>query len=82
MKALEFILRENVLTDNILFASPKNYTFKGGYIAYIKEYTFQNSWQDKEQIKRFRSKESLMKYLKNKYSEMIDYLDFTDTNLI
>lgn len=82
MEALQFFLRENTLTDNILVASPKNYTFKGGYIAYVKEYTFQNAWQDKLNIKKFRSKESLMKHLNKHYSETIEDLDFTNTNLI
>ena len=82
MEALQFFLRENVLTDNILVAAPKNYTFKGGYIAYVKEYTFQNAWSDKEQIKRFRSKERLMEHLNKHYSETIEDLDFTNTNLI
>ena len=46
--AKEFFLRENVLTDNILMIPDKGRIFKGGYIAIIKEYQFQNSWSDKE----------------------------------
>lgn len=66
---MEFILRENVLTDNILKVAPQGKIFKGGYVAILKEYTFQNTWQDKESIKRFRSKDSLQKYLSKHYAE-------------
>ena len=66
---MEFILRENVLTDNILKVAPQGKIFKGGYVAILKEYTFQNAWQDEESIKRFRSKNSLQKYLSKHYTE-------------
>jgi len=36
----KFILKENVLTDNILLIAEKNKVFKGNYIAIIKEYYF------------------------------------------
>jgi hypothetical protein len=65
----EFILRENVLTDNILLIPNKGKIFKGGYIAIIKEYQFQNSWSDKESIKRFRNKDRLMSYLDKHYPQ-------------
>lgn len=63
----QFILKENVLTDNILFVADKGKVFKGNYVAIIKEYVFQNSWSDREVIKRFRSKEALTAYLNKKY---------------
>lgn len=75
----EFILQENVLTDNLLIIPNKHKVFKGGYIAIIKEYTFQSAWSDKEAIKRFRSKQALNKYLDKHYPQ-ID-LDFTGTCL-
>ena len=61
--AKEFLLRENVLTDNILLIPNKGKIFKGGYVAIIKEYQFQNSWSDTEIIKRFRSIDRLNSYL-------------------
>ncbi len=76
--ALEFILRENVLTDNVLLIAEKNKIFKGGYIAIIKENEFQNSWSDKETIKRFKSKDRLISYLDKNYPQ-IDYIDFNQT---
>jgi hypothetical protein len=74
----EFILRENVLTDNILIIPNKGKIFKGGYIAIIKEYQFQTAWSDKETILRFRSKFRLNKYLDKHYPEA-DYIDFEGT---
>jgi hypothetical protein len=75
-----FILRENVLTDNILSVASTNKVFKGGYIAILEEYTFQNSWSDKLNVKKFRSKEALHKYLDKNYTqEELENLDFTET---
>ena len=67
--AQSYILQENVLTDNILLVPEKNKVFKGGYIAVIKEYTFLNSWNDKETIKRFRNEAQLNSYLSKKYPD-------------
>lgn len=67
--ALEFILKENVLTDNILVLSEKNKIFKGGYIAYINEYVYANEWSDKLIQKKFRSEKSLLKYLDKFYPD-------------
>ena len=63
------ILRENTLTDNLLLLAEKNHIFKGGYIAIIKEYTYQNEWSDKENIKKFRSFDSLTKYIDKNYKD-------------
>ena len=61
------ILQENVLTDNILLLADEGKIFKGGYIAIIKEYTYQNEWSDRENIKKFRSVNVLRKYIQKKY---------------
>lgn len=74
----EFILRENVLTDNILILPNKGKIFKGGFIAIIKEYQFATTWSYKETITRFRSVDRLNKYLDKNYSE-VDYIDFEGT---
>ena len=78
--AKEFFLQENVLTDNILMIPEKGKIFKGGYIAIIKDYTFENSWSDKESLKRFRSKSRLVSYLDKNYPQ-VDYIDFEGTCL-
>jgi hypothetical protein len=65
----EFILKENVLTDNVLLIADKGKVFKGNYIAIIKEYCFSTSWSDKETIKRFRNLNQLNKYLFINYKD-------------
>jgi len=71
--AQEFILRENVLTDNVLVLAEEGKVFKGGYIAIIKEYTYQNSWSDKLGVKRFRNEERLNNYLNKNYPDFERY---------
>ena len=68
-----YILKENVLSDNILLMPEYGQIFKGGYVAVIKEYNYQNAWCDKETIKRFSKKETLDKYL-NKYYPSINVI--------
>lgn len=75
--ASEFILRENVLTDNVLTLASKGKVFKGQYIAIIEEFEFQNAWSDKKSIKRFRSVKTLINYLNSNYPEV--EFDFTGT---
>jgi hypothetical protein len=62
-----FILQKNPLTDNLLLLSDEGKVFKGNYIGIIKEFTFLNSWNDQQQIKRFRTEKSLNTYLQKKY---------------
>jgi hypothetical protein len=68
-----YILKENVLTDNILMLANENEIFKGGYIAILKEYSYLNPWNDKETKKKFRKRETLFKYLYKKYPEIEIY---------
>lgn len=74
---MEYIVRENVLTDNTLYTTSKGKVFKGGYVAILREHTFQNPWSDKGTVKRFRSFNSLKKYLTKHYTkEELELLDF------
>jgi len=75
----EFILKENVLTDNVLAVPDKGKIFKGGYIAIIKEYEFATSWSDKEIVKRFRNVDRLNSYLDKQYPQAD--IDFEGTTL-
>lgn len=77
--AQEFLLRQNVLTDNILIVPNKGKIFKGGYIAIIKENRFRNAWADEETITRFRSVDRLNTYLNKHYSDV--EIDFYNTCL-
>jgi hypothetical protein len=65
----QFILRENVLTDNVLLIADKGKVFKGNYIAILKEYKYLNAWNDKETILKFRSEKSLLNYLSKNYND-------------
>jgi len=65
----QFILRENVLTDNVLLLAEEGKVFKGNYIAIIREYSYATSWNDQEKITRFRNEGALNKYLSKNYSE-------------
>ncbi len=62
-----YILKENVLTDNLLLIPNENKIFKGGYIAIIKEYYYQNAWSDREEVKKFKKINTLEKYLAKNY---------------
>jgi len=63
------LLKENVLTDDLLHFADEGKVFKGGYFAFIEYYTFLNAWSDQKHIKRFRTEKSLVKYLKSNYKE-------------
>ena len=68
-----YIIRENVLSDNILMLANENEIFKGGYVAILKEFSYQNAWSDKETKKKFRKRETLYKYLNRYYPEVEIY---------
>jgi hypothetical protein len=76
----EFILKENVLTDDILLVPKNGKIFKGQFVAVIKSYSFANSWNDEETVHRFRSKERLLSFLDKNYPHAD--LDFNGTCLI
>jgi len=67
-----YILRENILSDNILLIADNSKVFKGGFIAIVKEFEFQNAWQDKQKTnKGFRNEKSLDKFLSKNYPDFI-----------
>ena len=63
-----FILRERPLNDNTLYIAPERKVFKGGYKAVLKEYQFQNAWTDKVTVKKFRTIETMQKYINKNYT--------------
>ena len=62
-----FILYEGTLNDDTLYVAPFGYQFGGGYIAYIEHYTFRNHWCNDKHVVKFRSIDSLAKYLNKNY---------------
>jgi hypothetical protein len=69
----KYILRENVVSDNVLLLANQNEIFKGHYIAILKEYSYLNPWSDRETIKRFKKRETLYKYLNRYYPQIEIY---------
>ena len=63
-----YILRERPLNDDTLHIAPERKVFKGGYKAVLKIYTFNNAWTDKETVKKFRTIETMQKYIDKNYS--------------
>lgn len=68
-----YILRENVVSDNILLLANENELFKGHFVAILKEYSYATPWSDKETIKRFKKRETLFRYLNKYYPEIEIY---------
>ncbi len=62
-----YILKENVLTDDLLLLPEDGKIFKGGYIAKIKQNKFKNAWQDEETVFNFRSQKQVDKFLAKHY---------------
>lgn len=69
-----YILRERVLTDDVIHVIEQDgMMFKGGYVAIVEYHTFQSPWSDNEHVRRFRSLEAAGKWVRRHYSE--DELD-------
>ena len=64
-----YILKENVLTDDLLHIAPKGKVFKGGYYAIIEYFTYLNQWNDEKHIRRFRNNTNLQKYINKHYNK-------------
>ena len=77
----EFILRENVLTDNTLYLPEEGKVFKGGYLAILHEYKFLNAWGDYKIVKKFRKTKTLNTYLEKNYGiHVIDGVEVRDVD--
>ena len=66
-----YILKERVLNDDYLMIAEPGKVFKGGYIAILVCYSYQNSWSDKKEIKQFRNENSLNKFIAKNYPEFV-----------
>jgi len=71
----QIILRENVLSDNVLLLADNGKVFKGNYIAIAREYGYQNAWCDTLTAEhKFRSKKRLEKFLLKHYPDFADFI--------
>jgi hypothetical protein len=64
-----YILKERVLNDDYLMIADSGKVFKGGYVAILVSYSYQNEWSDSKRIKQFRNENSLNKFIAKKYPE-------------
>jgi len=68
-----YILNERVLTDDTLEVADEGKFFKGGYIAIVQQYEFENEWSDRARKPiRFRSEKRLANFLAKNYPKF-DY---------
>ncbi len=66
-----FISNYGKLSDNILLIADEGKIFKGGYKAIVKEYYFQNTWSDREEITKFKKIARMKKYINKYYKEFV-----------
>ena len=64
-----FLLRERVVSDDTICLADEGKTFKGKYIAILKQHSFASPWTDTQTIIKFRKKKILSTYLLNNYTE-------------
>ena len=64
-----YLLKENVLSDDILLLANDGKIFSGGYFAIVYFFTYANAWSDKKHVKKFRSQKSLEQFLKRNYKD-------------
>ena len=64
-----YLLKENVLTDDVLLLADEGKIFKGGYFAIVEYYTYQNEWSDKKHIAKFRSQKRLEQFIAKNYKD-------------
>ena len=69
-----FLLKQNVLTDDVLKMPQENKVFKGNYIAILEYNVYLNPWQDRKIIRKFRSQKMLEKTLLKKYGKSLQEL--------
>lgn len=63
------IIHEGVLNDDILYSADENKVFKGGYVAILEYYIFQNSWCNRKIIKRFKTFENADKFINKTFKQ-------------
>lgn len=55
-------LHENVVTTDYVEIAPSGYAFKNGVKYVLHYYTYATEWTDRENIKRFKTIETLKKF--------------------
>jgi hypothetical protein len=65
------VLRQNVVSDDVVYIADKNKVFKGGYTAILEYNTYLNQWCDKQHFRRFKSLNALEKYINKNYKDFV-----------
>lgn len=68
MSATTCLLRERVLTDDVLHVADHGHAFKGGYVAILEYHTLRNANADDAHVRRFRTLEAAAKFLRRRYT--------------
>jgi hypothetical protein len=63
------IIKEGVLNDDTLYVADENKVFKGGYVAILEYYIFQNSWSNRKVIKGFKTLEKANKFIDKNFKQ-------------
>lgn len=61
------VLKEGALNDDTLYTADDNKVFSGGYVGILEYYTFANEWNNHKHIKRFRSVDTMHKFINKNY---------------
>ncbi len=64
----QLIIREGVLNDDTLYVADSGKVFSGNYVAILEYYTYASEWHNNKLYKRFKSIETMNKYLDKHYS--------------
>lgn len=62
-------LRENVVSDDVVFIADDNKVFEGKYKAILEYNTYKNAWQDEKHTKQFKTLDDLEKYINKNYKD-------------
>lgn len=72
------IIKEGVLNDDTLYVADDNKVFKGGYKAILEYYTFANSWGNHKQARRFKTLQTMNKFITTNYKELNNTMNARD----
>ncbi len=61
------VIKENALTEDVLYTADNGKVFSGGYEAILEYYTFANEWSDNKHVRRFKTLDNANKYIEKHY---------------
>ena len=62
-----YILHEGALNDDTIHIANTGKVFKGGYIAVIEYFKYQNNWSNSKHFVRFRSEVKMNEFIQKNY---------------